>query len=78
MSQYIEYKDRNDPGQKFYRCDKCGKIGLGSIVTISTWDGEIRLTKIDYCDECYAQHVHDKLISEDYERADREGRYTGD
>ncbi len=81
MSQYILYKDiqdRNDLGQKFYRCDVCDKIGLGFVVVVSTWHGDTRLTKIDYCDECYAQYTHNKLVSQDYERADREGRYTGD
>ncbi len=69
MSQYIEYKDRDDRGQKLYRCDVCGKIGLWSVV---------HLHGVDRCEECHATYIHDKLVSEDYERADREGRYTGD
>ncbi len=69
MSKYIEYKDRDDPGQKFYRCDTCGKIALWSIIA---YHG------VDRCQECHAVYIHDKLVSEDYERADREGRYTGD
>ncbi len=82
MSQYIKYKDiqdKTDHGQKLYRCDVpgCGKIGLWSIVTITTWVDDIK-KRTDYCDECYAQYTRDKLISQDYREASGGEKGMGD
>lgn len=82
MSQYILYKDiqdRNDHGTKLYHCDipGCGKIGLWSIVTITTWVNHIK-KRVDYCDECYAEYCHDSLISQEYQEASGGEKNLGD
>ena len=72
MSQYIKYRDiqdRNDLGQKFYRCDACGKIGLWYIVT---YHG------VDRCEECHAEYIHDTLVAKDYREASGGEHYEGD